>query len=354
MPLSCSGSPKAIAYMKLIIQIPCYNEEESLPVTLRNLPRKLVGIDKIEWLIIDDGSTDATIRVARENRVDHIIQLFHNQGLSRAFMAGLDACLKLGADIIVNTDADNQYDARDIPNLIQPILDGRAEIVIGDRQVTTIPRFSPMKQFLQRLGSFVVRKLSNTSVADAPSGFRAIHRRAAIQLNVFNEYSYTIETIIQAGQKNMAILSVPVRTNADLRPSRLIKNIGFYVLRMLLIMSRIFVIYRALRFFFAIGALIMLPGFLLGLRYIWILVSGGETQNIQSLILAAVFLLAGFFVILSGFLADLISVNRTLLEELRSRTIRLEYHVLGTSQGKAPDSTIEESAKPASGHPQGE
>jgi glycosyltransferase involved in cell wall biosynthesis len=320
--------------MKLIIQIPCFNEEESLPVTLRALPRELEGIDKIEWLVIDDGSTDATVRVAHEHGVDHIIQLYHNRGLSSAFMAGLDACLRRGADIIVNTDADNQYDARDIPKLIRPILDGRAEIVIGDRQVARIPHFSPLKKRLQKLGSLVVRKLSKTSVVDAPSGFRAIHRRAATQLNVFNEYSYTIETIIQAGQKNMAIVSVPVRTNDDLRPSRLVKGMGSYVARMVIVMSRIFVIYRALRFFFTLGILIMLPGVILGLRYLWHMASGSGSGNIQSLILAAVFLLAGFFVILSGFLADLISVNRKLLEELRSRAIRLEYHVVGSSDLK--------------------
>jgi glycosyltransferase involved in cell wall biosynthesis len=325
--------------MKLVIQIPCYNEEESLPITLRSLPRALDGIESIEWLIIDDGSTDGTVRVAREHGVDQVVQHYHNQGLSRTFMTGLDACLRRGADIIVNTDADNQYDARDIPKLIQPILEGRAEIVIGDRHVSTIPHFSPLKKTFQRLGSFVVRKLSNTSVKDAPSGFRAIHRRAAMQLNVFNEYSYTIETIIQAGQKNMRVISVPVRTNVDLRPSRLVKNIGSYIIRMLLIMGRIFVTYRPLRFFFFVGLLIMLPGVLLGLRFIWDMAIGGGGGNIQSLILAAVFLLAGFFVILSGLLADLISVNRKLLEELRSRSLRLEYHFLGDAEVTHPLST---------------
>jgi glycosyltransferase involved in cell wall biosynthesis len=322
--------------MKLIIQIPCYNEEETLPITLRSLPRELDGIDIVEWLIIDDGSTDETARVARDHGVDQVVQHYHNQGLSRTFMTGLNACLRRGADIIVNTDADNQYDARDIPKLIQPILEGRAEIVIGDRQVHRVPHFSPLKKMFQRLGSFVVRRLSNTSVMDAPSGFRAIHRRAAMQLNVFNEYSYTIETIIQAGQKNMRVMSVPVRTNADLRPSRLVKSIGSYVTRMLLIMCRIFVTYRPLRFFFFVGLLIMAPGVLLGLRFVWGLATGSGSENIQSLILAAVFLLAGFFVILSGFLADLISVNRKLLEELRSHSLRLEHHFLGDAEGQTP------------------
>jgi glycosyltransferase involved in cell wall biosynthesis len=328
--------------MKLIIQIPCYNEEQSLPLTLRNLPRQLEGIDIVEWLIIDDGSTDQTVHVAHENGVDHIIKLHHNQGLSKAFLAGLDACLRRGADIIVNTDADNQYDARDIPLLIRPILEGKAEIVVGDRRTSTVVHFSTAKKLLQRLGSFVVRKLSKTYVMDAPSGFRAFHRRAAMQLNVFNNYSYTIETIIQAGQKNIVITSVPVRTNAPLRPSRLVKNNRSYIVRMIAVMTRFFVIYRALRFFFVVGILLMLPGIGLGIRYLWIMVSGGGSGNVQSLILAAVFLLAGFFVVLSGFLADLISVNRQLLEELRTRTIRLEYQMLRdagvTSEGEEKSS----------------
>lgn len=265
--------------MKLIIQIPCYNEEATLPLVLATLPRRLEGVDKVEWLVIDDGSQDGTARVAREHGVDHIVRLPHNQGLSRAFMAGIDACLRRGADIIVNTDADNQYDARDIPKLIRPILEGRAEIVVGDRQIATIPHFSPLKKLLQRLGSFVVRKVSNTTVPDAPSGFRAMHARAAMQLNVFNEYSYTIETIIQAGQKNMSIVSVPVRTNPTVRPSRLVKSIRSYVTRMIIIMSRIFVLYRALRFFFAVGVLIMLPGVLLGLRYLWLLAIGEDSAT---------------------------------------------------------------------------
>ncbi len=310
---------------KLIIQIPCYNEEKALPITLRDLPRELEGVDAVEWLIIDDGSSDDTTRAAHECGVDHIIRLHHHQGLSAAFLAGIDACLKRGADIIVNTDADNQYDARCIPALIQPILDGSAEIVVGDRQVLGVPHFSPLKKRLQKLGSFIVRKLSNTSVQDAPSGFRAFHRRAAMQLNVFNEYSYTIETIIQAGQKNMAITSVPVQTNGELRPSRLMKTITSYVFRMLAVMTRMFVVYRALQTFLIIGVSIMLPGVALGLRYLWLLSTGGGSGNVQSLILAAVFLLSGFFVIMSGLLADLISVNRKLLEEVRSRLINLEY-----------------------------
>jgi glycosyltransferase involved in cell wall biosynthesis len=314
--------------MKVIIQIPCYNEERHLPITLADLPRELEGIDKVEWLIIDDGSTDGTARVAQEQGVDHIVRHQHNRGLARAFMTGLEACLRRKADIIVNTDADNQYDARDIPALLAPILESRAEIVIGDRQVSTIEHFSAGKRSLQQLGSYVVRKLSNTDVKDAPSGFRAIHRRAAMQLNVFNDYSYTIETIIQAGLKNIRVVSVPVRTNQYLRPSRLVKSTTSYVIKMLIIITRIFVTYRPLRFFFFVGVTIMVPGIALGLRFLWNLINNGGGENIQSLILAAVFLLAGFFVIFAGLLADLITVNRKLLEEVRSRTLRLEYNLL--------------------------
>jgi glycosyltransferase involved in cell wall biosynthesis len=306
---------------------------------LAALPRHVEGFSRVEWLIIDDGSTDGTVRVAKEHGADHVILLYHNYGLARAFMAGLDACLRLGADVIVNTDADNQYNAEDIPKLVRPILDGRAEIVVGARPIHAIKHFSGLKKALQRIGSFVVQKLSQTQVADAPSGFRAIHRRAAMQLNVFNEFSYTIETIIQAGQKNMPITSVPIRVNDELRPSRLFKSIGGYASRMLLIMTRIFVIYRALRFFTFVGALIMTPGVLLGLRYLWLNYTGKGAGNVQSLILAAVFLLAGFFVMLSGLLADLSSVNRKLLEEVRSRLMYLEQDlaVSGSREHAAED-----------------
>ena len=215
--------------MKLIIQIPCYNEADTLAITLKELPRTVEGFDKVEWLIINDGSTDNTIEVAQANGVDHVISLARNQGLARVFMAGLDACLKLGADVIVNTDADNQYNAKDIPLLTKPILDKKADLVVGARPISEMKHFPLIKKQLQKMGSWVVRRASKTDIPDAPSGFRAMSREAAMRLNVFNDYTYTLESIIQAGQKNMAIVSVPVRVNEDLRPSRLVKSIPSYV-----------------------------------------------------------------------------------------------------------------------------
>ncbi len=234
---------------KLIIQIPCYNEEATLGLTLSQLPRQIPGVEEVEWLIINDGSRDRTVEVAQAAGVDHIVDFQQNQGLAKGFMAGIDACLKAGADIIVNTDADNQYCADDIPKLIQPILDGTAEIVVGARPIQEIKDFSPVKKFLQKLGSWVVRIASNTDIPDAPSGFRAISREAAIRLNVFNEYTYTLETIIQAGQRGMAITYVPIRTNGYLRPSRLVKSIPAYIQRSIITIIRIFMTYRPLQFF---------------------------------------------------------------------------------------------------------
>jgi glycosyltransferase involved in cell wall biosynthesis len=234
---------------KLIIQIPCFNEEKALPVTLKELPRELPGISKIEWLIIDDGSTDRTVEVAKELGVDHVVRLINHQGLAKGFMAGLQACIDNGADIIVNTDADNQYYAGDIPKLIQPILDGKAEIVVGARPISEIKHFSPLKKLFQKWGSWMVRKVSHTDVEDAPSGFRAISREAAMHLHVFSEYTYTLETIIQAGQKGMAIISVPVRTNDFLRKSRLIHSIPAYLARSSNTILRIFMTYQPLEFF---------------------------------------------------------------------------------------------------------
>lgn len=309
---------------KLIIQIPCYNEEATLAIALAALPRELPGIDVIEWLIIDDGSTDRTVEVALANGVDHVVKLARNMGLARGFMAGLDACLQAGADIIVNTDADNQYESRDIPALIEPILKGEADIVVGARPITQIEHFSPIKKVLQLIGSWVVRVASRTNIPDAPSGFRAMSRNAAMQLNVFNEYTYTLETIIQAGQKNMAITSVPIRTNADLRPSRLVKSILSYVKRSILIIGRIFMTYRPLQFFGTPGLVSTLLGLLIGLRFLYLYYEGNGQGHVQSLILAALLLGAGFFLIVVGLVVDLIAVNRRLLEEIRWRIIRLE------------------------------
>ena len=302
--------------MRLFIQIPCHNEETSLPVAFAALPKSLPGVDSIEVLIINDGSTDRTVEVAKALGVQHVVGFPQNQGLAKAFMLGIRSCLERGADIIVNTDADNQYEAADIPALIQPILDGQADIVIGARPIRTIEHFSPIKKFLQKLGSGVVARVSGTKVADAPSGFRAFSRGAAARLNVFSEYTYTLETIIQAGQKNMSMVSVPVRVNADLRPSRLVRSIASYVRRSMMTMLRILIIYRPFQFFLTVGGLLLLAGAGLGVRFLYFYLDGRGGGHIQSLILAAVLLIFGFQAGLLAFVADLLSVNRRLLEEL--------------------------------------
>jgi len=309
---------------KLIIQIPCYNEEASLAVTLGELPRQLPGIDKIEWLIINDGSTDRTVEVAKECGVDHIVNLARNQGLAKAFMAGIEASLKAGADIIVNTDADNQYCASDIPKLISPILLGQADIVLGARPINEIKHFSPIKKLLQKLGSWVVRVASNTDIPDAPSGFRAIGREAAMELNVFNRYTYTLEMIIQVGQKGMAITSVPVRTNGYLRPSRLVKSIPSYVQRSILTILRIFMLYKPLRFFTFLGTIPFTAGVLLGIRWLLFFFAGYEKPRVPTLILAAILILIGFQLWMFGLVADLIATNRRILEDIQRRTRRSE------------------------------
>ncbi|MEF3074309.1 glycosyltransferase family 2 protein [Methylobacter sp. Wu1] len=305
--------------MKLIIQIPCFNEAKTLSIALSALPRTVPGFDTVEWLVIDDGSQDDTVKVARECGVDHVVRHTRNQGLARGFMTGLDACLRLGADVIVNTDADNQYNADDIPALVAPILEHRADIVVGARPIETIEHFSPIKKMLQKLGSWVVRVASNTDIPDAPSGFRAMSRAAAQRLMVFNNYTYTLETIIQAGQKNMAITSVPVRVNEDLRPSRLVKSIPSYIKRSIATIIRIFIIYRPFRFFGTIGAILFGAGFLIGLRFLLNYLSGEGAGHVQSLILAGALLAMGFQAILVAFLADLLAANRKLLEDVRFR-----------------------------------
>jgi glycosyltransferase involved in cell wall biosynthesis len=309
---------------KLIIQIPCYNEENSLGITLAELPRQLDGIDEIEWLIIDDGSRDTTVDVAKACGVDRIVRFRHNQGLASAFMAGIEASLKAGADIIVNTDADNQYCAADIPKLIAPILAQEAEIVIGARPIANTPHFSAIKKFLQKVGSWVVRLASNTKVADAPSGFRAYSREAAMQINVFNEYTYTLETIIQAGQKGIAIVSVPIRTNRDLRPSRLVKSIPSYLKRSFLTILRIFVTYRPFRFFSVLGTIPLSLGLILGLRWLFFFWMGTDRTRIPSLILAALLILIGSQLWVLGLVAELMGVNRKLLEDIQLRLRRQE------------------------------
>lgn len=294
-------------------------------VTLQDLPRSVPGFDRVEWLVIDDGSTDATSAIAREGGVDHVVRLPANRGLARAFMAGLEGCLRAGADVIVNTDADNQYCAADIPALVAPILAGQADMVIGARPIAQIEHFSFAKKMLQRLGSRVVRMASNTRVPDAPSGFRAFSRAAAVQFNVFSEYTYTLETIIQAGQKGLAIASVPVRVNADLRPSRLVKSIPSYIQRSIFTILRIFMTYRPLRFFFTLGGVLLAPGTLIGAHFLYLFLDGRGQGHVQSLILAAILIVVAALFFMLGLLADLISVNRRLLEDLRTRLTNLEH-----------------------------
>jgi glycosyltransferase involved in cell wall biosynthesis len=302
---------------KLIIQIPCYNEADTLAITLAELPRSVAGFDCVEWLIVDDGSEDATVRVALENGVDHIVRHKKNRGLAQAFMSGLTACLQRGADVIVNTDADNQYCAADIPKLTAPVLAGEADMIIGARPIGQIEHFSLVKKLLQKLGSWIVRISSKTDIADAPSGFRAISRAAAQRFILFNDYTYTLETIIQAGQRYMLVRSVPIRVNADLRPSRLIKSIPSYITRSIFTIVRIFVIYRPVRFFGTIALLLFSAGLLVGLRFLIYYSAGNGGGHIQSLILASVLLTMGFQTFLVAFLADLLAANRKLLEEVR-------------------------------------
>lgn len=300
--------------MKLVIQIPCLNESGTLAIAINDLPRSVPGFDSVEWLVVDDGSTDGTADLALQLGVDHVIRHPVNRGLATAFMTGLDAALLAGADVIVNTDADNQYNAFDIPDLTAPILAGAADIVIGARPIGDTEHFSWIKKRLQRLGSWAVRIASKTDVVDAPSGFRAISRSAAIKLNVFNPYTYTIETIIQAGLSNLRVKSIPVRTNADLRPSRLVKSISSYVRRSLITILRVFITYRPLYFFFLFSMAISTPGLILGLRFLYYYLNGNGSGHVQSLILASLLLILGALTALCGLLADLTSVNRKLLE----------------------------------------
>ena len=331
--------------MKLIIQIPCFNEAENLAVTLSELPRAVPGFNKVEWLVIDDGSTDGTAEVARRCGVDHIVRFNQNQGLAKAFMAGLENALALRADVIVNTDADNQYSAASIPDLVRPILDGRAQIVVGARPIEEMKHFSTSKKLLQRLGSWAVKLASATNIPDAPSGFRAIHRDAAIQLNVFNTYTYTLETIIQAGRRGIPIVSVPVLVNGYLRPSRLISSVPRYVMRSILTILRIFVLYKPLRFFLFLSLLLAIPAIFFVLRFLVLYFSAGGAGNIQSLVLAGALLAISAVLIMGGILADLIAANRLLLEEIRVRTLRRE--LASVAMRESLQSPIELAVKPS-------
>lgn len=314
--------------VKLIIQIPCYNEEKTLPVTLANIPREIEGVDEVEILVVDDGSTDRTVEVAREHGADHIVRLTNNKGLAEAFMAGLDAALRLGADVIVNTDGDNQYNGADIARLIKPIVEGKADMVVGDRQIDTIPHFSPAKKTLQKLGSWVVRQVSGTNVPDATSGFRALSREAAMRMNVVSRFTYTLETIIQAGKKNIALTSVPVRTNEKLRESRLFGSMWGYIKRSVGTIFRIYAMYEPLRTFAIIGTVIFGSGVAIGVRFLYFYLTGHGGGHVQSLILAAILSIVGFQVIMIGLLADLIGANRRLLEDALYRLKRIELNGL--------------------------
>lgn len=311
--------------MKLIIQIPCYNEAETLEVALNDLPKQIDGIDEIEYLIINDGSKDNTVEVAKNWGVHYVVNFKCNKGLAKGFMAGLDACLRQGADIIVNTDADNQYCGADIEKLVRPILDGKADIVIGERPIDDTEHFSPLKKKLQHIGSWTVRVASKTDVPDAPSGFRAYSRQAALKMNVVNEYTYTLETIVQAGRNKMAITSVPIRTNPELRKSRLFNSMFGYIKKSMLTIIRAFMMYKPLRFFTIIGSTIFLIGLILGIRFLVFVFMGESGGHIQSLILASTLFLLGFQTFISGLQADLIASNRKLLEDIQERVRRLDY-----------------------------
>lgn len=311
--------------MKLVIQIPCYNEAETLPQTLNDLPRALPDVDEIEILVIDDGSTDGTAIVAEEWGVRHIVRQRRNMGLAQAFLTGLEAALRLGADIIVNTDADNQYRGEDVARLVAPILSGEADMVVGDRGVGTVAHFAPSKRLLQRLGSWVVQKAAGTRVPDATSGFRALGREAALRTLVLSEYSYTLETLIAAGARQMAVAYVPVRTNPQTRPSRLMRSLPHYLTQSALTIIRTYTMYRALRVFLALGGSMIAVGVLLGLRFIYFfVVRSGAAGMVQSLILAAILSIVGFQICLIGITADLIGHNRKIMEETLYRVRLLE------------------------------
>ena len=306
--------------MKLIIQIPAYNEEQTLAIALNDLPKKIHGISKIEVLVVDDGSTDRTSEIAKENGVHHIVKLEKNLGLAKAFMAGLTECINQGADIIVNTDADNQYCGEDIEKLVRPILEKQADIVIGARPISRIGHFSPLKKMLQKLGSAVMRLLSFTNIEDAPSGFRAFSREAALSINVFDNFTYTLETIIQARAKGLRLVSVPINVNGELRKSKLMKNNLHYITRSLITMLRMFIVYRPFRFFGVLSAILTLSGVAVGCRYLFYYFTHSGVGHIQSLILSAILIIIGFQTLLLAVISDLLSINRKLLESIQKNS----------------------------------
>lgn len=311
--------------MKLIIQIPCYNEAETLEVALNDLPKHIDGIDIIEYLIINDGSADNTVEVAKNWGVNYVVNFRNNKGLARGFMAGLDACLRNGADIIVNTDADNQYCGADIEKLVRPILNGTAGMVIGERPIDETEHFSPIKKKLQHFGSWVVRRASKTNIPDAPSGFRAYSRHTAMRLNVINEYTYTLETIVQAGRQKMAVTSVPIRTNAELRPSRLFSSMFGYVKKSMLTIGRALIMYKPLYCFAWIAGIFGIAGITVGIRFLLYYFAGNGAGHIQSLILASMLIIIAVLAGVIGLLGDVISANRKLLEEIQFELRKMDY-----------------------------
>ena len=313
--------------MKLIIQIPCYNEAETLEIALNDLPKHIDGIDEIEYLIINDGSKDNTVEVAKNWGVHYVVNFKKNKGLAKGFMAGIDACLKNGADIIVNTDADNQYCGDDIETIVRPILEGKADIVIGARPIDKTEHFSWLKKRLQHFGSWVVRRASGTDIPDAPSGFRAYSREAALQLNVVNEYTYTLEQIVQAGRTSIPIMSVPIRTNAELRPSRLFHSMFGYVKKSMITIIRSYLMYRPMRVFMALGIVPFIIGFAIGVRYIVFIFMGRASGNIQSLILCSLLIMIAVMIWVLGMMADVISANRKISQEIQRRTRDIDYRL---------------------------
>ncbi len=311
--------------MKLIIQIPCYNEEKTLPFVVADLPKQIDGVDCIETLIIDDGSKDKTIEVAQQLGINHIVRFPNNRGLAKGFMAGIDACLRLGADIIVNTDGDNQYYGGDIPNLVRPIIEGRAEMVIGDRNTDGIEHFSSLKKKLQKMGSSVVRRASQSNVADTTSGFRAYARDAAMRINVLSNYTYTLETIIDAGNKKIAIENVTIRTNEKLRESRLFKSMGSYIKRSAGTIIRNYVAHNPLKVFLIFGTGFLIGGLIPAIRYLYFYFSGFGGKHIQSLILASILITISVMLYVFAFLADMINSNRKVMDEMLYRVKKLEY-----------------------------
>ena len=313
--------------MKLIIQIPCWDEAQTLPLTLAELPRSVEGFDAVEWLIVDDGSSDETIAVARRHGVDHIVALTNHKGLASAFQAGLDTCLKLGADVIVNTDADNQYHGPDIARLVGPILEGRADMVVGDREVGSIEHFSPLKKALQRLGSWVVRQASSTSIPDTTSGFRAYNREAALQMQVVSKFTYTLETIIQAGKLLVAVEHVPIRTNPKTRESRLFPSMGAYVRRNAVSIFRIYAQYEPLRIFWSLAAVIGVAALGVWIRFVVAYAEGNGKGHVQSLILGAVLFIAAIVLWALGVIGDLLAAQRVMTQRTFERVRRIELQL---------------------------